>query len=434
MNEDWFPRLVNIKTKLEFPTALKDDAKTIENLRKWNEYLAEVKKKLKVQVLAQSDRTCEFLQEQRFGLFMEKNVSMAEGFGAYHHQLEGAKGAPLSNQAYGAVGVYCYYNRLSAYLDVFSYLGEDKKKSMAKVKAKCLTAANGSSLFHASQLQELSRFTVTADEVVATPQWLPLKVDAPLRPPGGSPMASEQSLNRLEPEEEEKEPGPQPHNPYCGATVPLAQETVPETPQNNTTEPSGAQAQALTGNAQRVIQRICDILSGLVPPLFLQISNSTTEEAALKKKATLDMGQALDESLAKEPTVAHKNMEGLIQSIVQGQLKNDQKRKKNEIVKEALKEARKNLREEKRAKKPSATNSVMAKRKKSNPKALRAPLSLRNMRKRQYSNDPDGDYARWQYWQQKPYWNQGPRHTPTNSRYYPPGQGSFKGHGQDRGR
>jgi hypothetical protein len=73
MNEDSFPRSVNIMAKLEFPTALKYDAKTIDNLHKWNEYLDEVKKKSKVLFLAQSDRTCEFLHEQRFGLFMEKN-------------------------------------------------------------------------------------------------------------------------------------------------------------------------------------------------------------------------------------------------------------------------------------------------------------------------------------------------------------------------
>jgi hypothetical protein len=128
-----------------------------------------VKKKLKVQVLAQSDRTCEFLEEQRFGLLMEKIVAIAEGCGAYHCQLEGAEGAPLSNQVYGAVGVYCYYRRLPAYHNIFRHLGEDKKKSMDKVKAKYLTAADGSSLFHASQLQELSRFAVTVDEEVATP-------------------------------------------------------------------------------------------------------------------------------------------------------------------------------------------------------------------------------------------------------------------------
>jgi hypothetical protein len=194
-----------------------------------------------------------------------------------------------------------------------------------------------------------------------------------MRPPGDSPLASEQSRIRLEPEEEEKELEPQPHNPYPRAAVPLAQEAAPETLQNNTTEPSGPQVQALTENAQPVIQRICNILSDLIPPLFLQISNATTEdqllqkanaklEAALIKKATLEMGQALDESLAKEPTVAHKNMEGLVQSIVQRQLKQDEKRKKNRHEK--------NLREEKRAKKPIATNRAMANCKKSNQKAL----------------------------------------------------------------
>jgi hypothetical protein len=74
------------------------------------------------------------------------------------------------------------------------------------------------------------------------------------------------------------------------------------------------------------------ILSDLVPLLFLLISDSTKEdqlvqkvnaklEAALKKKSTLDMGQALDGSLAKESAVAQENMKGLVQSIMQGQLK-----------------------------------------------------------------------------------------------------------------
>jgi hypothetical protein len=97
------------------------------------------------------------------------------------------------------------------------------------------------------------------------------------------------------------------------------------------------------------------------------------------------MGQVLDDSIAKEPTVAHENMEGLVQSIVQRQLKNEEKRKKNEIIEEALKEARKNLREEKRAKTPNATSSAMAKRKASNRKTLQALLCLRNM---QRGNNP----------------------------------------------
>jgi hypothetical protein len=97
MNEDSFPRPVNIKAKLESPPALKDDPKTIENLHQWNDYLDEVKKKLKVKVLAQSVRTCEFLHKERFGLFMEKIVAIAESYGAYHRQLEDM--VPLASTA-----------------------------------------------------------------------------------------------------------------------------------------------------------------------------------------------------------------------------------------------------------------------------------------------------------------------------------------------
>jgi hypothetical protein len=353
MNEDPFPRLVNIKAKLEFPPALKDDPKTIENLHQWNDYLDEVKKKLKIKVLAQSDCTCEFLHKERFGLFMEKNVAISEGYDAYHRQLEGTEGGPLSNQTYGAAGVYCYYPRLPAGHEVFQYLREDKSTSLAEVKAKYLITADGSSAFHASQLLALSNFPVTPGQVAATPQQLPPPAAAPMRPPGNSPMANAQSQNLLEPEEEEKEPDPQPRNPYRCTVVPLAQPTPETEPQDrNRTDPSEAQVLALTGNARPAVHRICTILKDLVPPLFLKISDSTKEdqlvqktnaklEAALKKKATLDMGQVLDDSISKEPTVAQENMEGLVQSIVQRQLKNVEKRKKNEIIKEALKEARK---------------------------------------------------------------------------------------------
>jgi hypothetical protein len=222
MKEISFPRSVNIKAKLEFPPALKDDPQNIENLHQWNNYLDKVKKQLKVRMLAQSDRTCEFLHRERFGLFMENVVAIAEGYGAYHRQLEGAEGAPLSDQAYGVAGVYCYYSRLPAGHEVFQYLGENKATSLAEVKAKYLVTADGSAAFHASQLLELYNFPVTPGQVAAAPPRLPPSAAAPIRPPGDSPMANAQTQNLLEPEEE-KEPGPQPHEPYRRAAVPLAQ-------------------------------------------------------------------------------------------------------------------------------------------------------------------------------------------------------------------
>jgi hypothetical protein len=89
------------------------------------------------------------------------------------------------------------------------------------------------------------------------------------------------------------------------------------------------------------------------------------------------MDQALDNSLAEEPIVAHKTVEGLIQYIVHCQLN---KCKNNENVNQALKDAPTNLRKEKRAKHPSATNSAMANRKKSIQK-LGKPHSASETRK-----------------------------------------------------
>jgi hypothetical protein len=237
MNKDLLPRLVNIKEKLEFPTALKDNAMTMDNLHKWNQYINEVKKKLKDQVLVQSGRTCKFLQEQQFGLIMEKIVAIAEGFGAYHRQLEGAEGAPLSDQAYGAASVYCYCSRLLACHEVFTYLGRDKKTTMAKVQAKYLGAADGRNIFHASQLRELSNFSITLEQAAAMPPRLPPQVHTPVRPPSHSLMADDQSQIPLEPKQEEKEPNPQPHNPYRCVAVPLAQETPLKPKVRTKTEP-----------------------------------------------------------------------------------------------------------------------------------------------------------------------------------------------------
>jgi hypothetical protein len=112
---------------------------------------------------------------------------------------------------------------------------------LAEVKAKYLIAADGSPAFHASQLRGLTNFPVTPGQVGATPQGLPPIVGAPARPPGGSPMANAQSQNRLEPEEEEKETDPQPHNPYRRATVPPAQSTPETEPHNRTNLTTGTE-------------------------------------------------------------------------------------------------------------------------------------------------------------------------------------------------
>jgi hypothetical protein len=372
--------------------------------------------------------------------------AIAKGYGAYHRQLEGAEGAPLSGQTYGAAGLYCYYSRLPAGHEVFQYLGEDKSTSLAKVKAKYLVTADGSSAFHASQLLALSNFPVTPGQVAATPQQLLPPVAAPVRPPCDSPMANAQTQNLLEPKEE-KEPNPQPRNPYRCTAVPLAQPILETEPQNRngTDPPSEAQVLALTGNARPVAHRICTFLEDLVLPLFLKISDSTKEdqvvqkanaklEAALKKKATLDMGQALDDSIAKEPTVAHKKMEGLVQSIVQRQLKNEGKRKKNEIVKEALKEARKKSSGGEKGKNTKRNKQRNGETQSEQSKNSASPSQPPKHVKRKQSNNPDRDYAQWQHWQQNLYWSQGPPHTPPDNPHNQSGRGSSKGRGRGRRR
>jgi hypothetical protein len=101
-----------------------------------------------------------------------------------------------------------------------------------------------------------------------------------MHPPGGSPAASAQSLS---PRREENKPEPQPHNPcHRHVDVPLAQKTQAKTNRNHN-KPSEAQLLALTGNTWPVIQRITNILSDRVPPLFLQISDSIEDDQLVQQ-------------------------------------------------------------------------------------------------------------------------------------------------------
>jgi hypothetical protein len=101
------------------------------------------------------------------------------------------------------------------------------------------------------------------------------------------------------------------------------------------------------------------------------------------------MGQALNDSLAKEATVAHQNMEGLAQSIMQRQLRKKEKRKRNEIVKEALKEARRKSLGGKKDKKSKRHKQRNGELQNEQSKDSASPTQPPKHPKKKHSNNPD---------------------------------------------
>ena len=98
------------------------------------------------------------------------------------------------------------------------------------------------------------------------------------------------------------------------------------------------------------MHQVQDILSALVPPLFLELAVTTAKDqraqqadaqlaAALKKQVTLDMStKALEATLALETPVVHANIEGLIGQVVQKKLQEQTKQEEKAILQNAIKE------------------------------------------------------------------------------------------------
>jgi folylpolyglutamate synthase/dihydropteroate synthase len=82
-------------------------------------------------------------------------------------------------------------------------------------------------------------------------------------------------------------------------------------------------------------------------------------------------------------------MEGLVQSIVQRQLKNEEKRKKNEIIKEALKEARNKSSGGEKGNNTKRNKQRNGGTQSEQSKNSASPSQPPKHAKRKHSNDPD---------------------------------------------
>ena len=185
----------------------------------------------------------------------------------------------------------------------------------------------------------------------------PPPVHNPYRRDAGNPAPIQQEL----PPPPQNLPAPPPLEIPPPLPIPLspalAQSTEESQPSDDDGGPTPEQVCALDGNGYLIVRRVREILSTLVPPLFIELATVTDQDqrtqraeaqlaASLKKKTTLDMSKALEATLAAEPTVVHANMEGLIGQVVNKKLSKQRKQEEKQLLQKAIKEARKNLWEE----------------------------------------------------------------------------------------
>jgi hypothetical protein len=433
-NTDLFPRSANLLVKLDFPKELKDDEQTLENVQEWNDFIKKTKNDLKDRIVKQGERTADFYQEQRLLTFNNLLLVIAEGYTAWHGEIEGVENTPLSNHAYGAASVYCYYNTLGARNELFTYLHEDQETLLRNFKQTHLTTASGKALFSTKQLQELTMLLPDTEEEPAAP-------------------ASPRRLNPIEKRKDDDSStvignSERPRNPN-----PL--QPPPQTVEDNTPVETEETPPPVPQNMETVIYKVKDVLFELVPPLFLQICHTLDAsqaekkadaklEAALKHKKTLDMARILETDLADQQTVAPENMEALVNSLVDRRISSKEKQGKKALLQAVRKKSSGGAKATKTPPgKPNSggkPNGVLKNNKRVVFNTQRPPAKRA---KRQSSQDPDKDYQRLRKQHHGPTNPYAPRQGLHNSRpHYNPSYSShnsgratsFRGRGRGRGR
>jgi hypothetical protein len=424
LNADLYPKASNLKAKLDYPKELANDEETLKNVKEWDEYIETTKKEMKKRIIKQATRTATFLHSARLELFHSRLTNIAEGYTTYHRKLEQANDEPLSNQAYGAAAVYCYYSTLPATNKLFlQYLHEEQDDTMLAYYKQYLKTTDGRQpLFAIAQLRELGSLAGPGDVTIELLH--PETAAAPPASPPASPL---------------REPTPAPpfRQPSQGATQTQA-DVVWIPPAGRTLSP------AIT----RVIEKVQKILIELVPQLFLELASSREKEtllkkanakldAALKKSKTLDMSKEIQQALSTEPTVAPENMKTLMRGLLKEELKSERKKGEKQLLKDAMREARKKSSGgTKTAKSPPGKQQRGGKRNASSPSSTRPNKPPQKRAKRQQPLDPGTAYQQYRQHQQapNPYRPRGVSFVPATTRFSPPGRGSFQGRGRGRGR
>jgi hypothetical protein len=302
MNETLIPRSCNIQVKLAFPKEMKDDVKTLENVVKWDDLIRRTREELKKKIIAQGERTIEFLEEKRQELFNERLLIISEGFTTWFVELEGVTETPLSNHAYAAACLYCHYNSLESGNALFAYLCILQDDLLAAFKKKYLTTAAGKPLFSNRQLSNITLLLPADDEFLPS---------SPLRVDPTPPITQDQAAG-------------------ANADVP---QPVPK-------------------ELESVMYKVKDKLNDLIPKLFLdliltvemshrELKANAKLEATLKKKKTLDLAKILEDDQAIQQVVAPENMKALVNTLVDQRIDHQGRQKQKALLKKTINEARK---------------------------------------------------------------------------------------------
>jgi hypothetical protein len=314
MNPTLYPRSCNLKVKLAFPNEMKDDEKTIANSKKWDEFIQTTKDEMKKQLVTQGERTISFMSEKRLELFNERLLTIAEGYVTWYSALDDVEAEnTVSNHAYGAASIYCYFDTIAPNNCIFEYLGVNQDIFLEDFKKKHLTTATGKLLFTTDQLTLLTA-------VIPGAHNSPLRIND-----------DEETRTRTGDEDDQ------------------------QTQQNNVTmgqpEADNPPTQ-ITPGMENVVYKAKTKLLDLIPILFVnlgttidatqrEITANAKLEASLKGKQTLDMAKLLDADMATQAIVAPENMKDLVHSLVDSRISLKSKQAQKAATKAALQSARK---------------------------------------------------------------------------------------------
>jgi hypothetical protein len=362
--------------------------------------------------------------------------------------------------------VYSYAKGLPERHDLWTYLEESQNSFLEKVRRDYLTSATGKLLLTDGQLDELADFALTRAEIKAFNPLENTGYQSPNRHGNGDnndkrTIGSEEDLlpnnaNPAGPDEVETTQPPQTAtaqapNPAAGAPgqpnplpPPLGQTLAETQDAAAALKPTNEQKEALEENGTDAVRKVKDIMSDLISPLFFGLA-STTEvdqriqkanaklEAAMKKQSTLDLGAAIAASLDNKPTVEHKNMQSLIDKVVNKKLDEQQRKGTKVAVKLAIKEARK------KSLGGGGTTSPQLKQPRSGDKRKKqlnkvsfasGTVPYPKKPRKQQSQSPDSDYQQFLQWKKNPYWKPNGSSNPSSRG----GRANSRGRGQGRGR
>lgn len=422
-----FPHGLSFKAALKTHKQTVKDPQSKTNGEKFTSTLEQARKELKDIQLDQYRVTIECMKKQRQTKFLTELTAIATIYVVYYKTLRRHTDITLSNETYGAIIVALLLNDmpddhglLTSTLDttresIDREFGEDFLSNSTQTAAPALTKkqfATLASLFspNATNPTEPDPPAETAEE-----EAVENNQDSSTTATTTADTTSEGTTPRIRP------------NPYDGLSAAarhiLNQQPAPSTPARpfnygspptpNEEEPDN---DALDSGATEVIIESALALKPLLQELFVDLFEYMASQKALQKanhaanslvrtKLTIDLATEVDESLTNETPATRKNVQALVASEVQKELKLRAKKKKQEQDK------KKKAKKEKEGVGPTDTKRKSVPQKDTNETG-KPPPSKHPKRNSQTDHETNQSYNNYmqhlQYGQYNPY---NPYHT-----------------------